>query len=128
MQTLNELLRELLNRLDTIAADHGEVNDTAVREEMAKAILNGFFRKVTDYRLPDKFAMFSANGNIDVMVALAFFIGNVGEVGDFNTFHKRLAAFQNESIVSDEGHNSDWFFGHWNTEDFDEDGERIDRR
>ena len=117
-----------MNRLDAIALEHPEVNDTAVREEMSTAILNGFFRKTEDYRLLDKFAMYSTKGNIDVMVALAYFIGNARFVAGLDTFHQRMTAFQNPEIISENDHDYSYFFGHWNPEDFDKNGQRLDRR
>ena len=131
-QTFNESLRDLLNRLDAIAPLHREITDTAVREEMAQAVLDGFFHLDKDYCYkPRKFAMFSNDGNTKIMAVLYAFISAAIEAAKregLDTFHKRLTAFQNRSIVSDEGHAYDWYFGTWHAENFDENGERIDRR
>ena len=125
MQTFQDVLRELLNRLDSIAVSHPEVEDTAVREIMALEILNGFCRKRNGYVLPEDFGMYSEKGNARVMVVLALFLGNAREFDDLDTFHARLDAFQDESLVSDKEHDYDWFFGHWEEEDFDANGKEI---
>ncbi|MCL2119689.1 MAG: hypothetical protein FWH27_14835 [Planctomycetaceae bacterium] len=126
MQTFNETLRDLLNRCDAVAQLYPEITDTAVREEMACAILEGFYRLDENYcYTPRQFAMYSDDGNTKVMAVLYAFISEAIEAAKcegLDTFHKRFAAFQNRSIVSDEGHSFDYYFGHWNTEDFDEDG------
>lgn len=127
MQTFQEILQHLLNRLDAIAAEHPEIEDTFVRESMAREILNGFCRKQTGYHLPEEFGMYSSRGNIHVMVILAYFLGFAGEFTSLNTFHRRLDAFQDESVVSDKGHDYCWFFGHWDEEDFDANGHRMKR-
>jgi len=132
MQTFNETLRDLLNRLDAVAAMYPEITDTDVRDHMSQAILQAFLHLDENYcYTPRSFAMFSDDGNTKVMAVLYAFISEAVEAAKregFDTFHKRFAAFQNRSIVSDEGHNFDYYFGHWNTEDFDENGKRVGNR
>jgi hypothetical protein len=44
---MQAILRRLLDRLDAIAEQHGEVGDTAVRDAMSDAVFDGFLRPVS---------------------------------------------------------------------------------
>jgi hypothetical protein len=49
---MQAILRRLLDRLDAIAEQHGEVGDTAVREAMSGAVFDGFLRPISAFALP----------------------------------------------------------------------------
>jgi hypothetical protein len=71
---MQAILRRLLDLLDAIAEQHGEVGDTAVREAMSEAVFDGFLRPVSAFALPDRYAMFSEEGDLLVKRALAEFL------------------------------------------------------
>jgi hypothetical protein len=62
-QIIKNALKELVRGLDRIFEKHDEVGDTDVRERMFVAILNGFIKPVTAYKMPAQFGMFSDQGN-----------------------------------------------------------------
>lgn len=73
-QIIKKALRELVRSLDLIFEKHGEIGDTAVREEMFVAIHNSFIKPVKAYKLPTTFGMFSDEGNALVRSALQKFL------------------------------------------------------
>jgi hypothetical protein len=129
MQTFNETLRDLLNRCDAVAEMYPEITASDVRVQMTRAVFDGFLHLSENYCLtPRPFAMPSQGGDTKVMAVLYAFISEAGDVAkreDLDTFQKRLAAFQNKTIVSDEGHDYHWYFDTWDAGGFDEDGKPI---
>lgn len=126
---MQSLLRNLLNRLDTIAEDHEEIGDTDVREAMLDAVFDGFVRPVTDYLPPADYGMSSDGANRAIHEALAWFISAANsraEVLGLSSFNPRLAAFQDEEVRSDRGSYFDDYFGWINPAQFDESGLRLD--
>lgn len=108
-------LKALLNRLETIAEEHGEVTDTDVREQMYAAVYHGFIAQTPGYELPTEFGLFEEEGNEAVRSALADFIeaARTAAQGDgLNTAEKRFDGFQDGSVLSDGGSPYDEFFGH----------------
>jgi hypothetical protein len=71
---MQAILRRLLDRLDAIADQHAEVGDTAVREAISEAVFDGFLRPICAFALPDRYAMFSEEGDLLVKRALAEFL------------------------------------------------------
>src|SRR5712692_9697287 len=61
--TMDAVLLELLHRLEAIGDEHEELFDSDVREAMDAAVFYGFILPKTGYVLPDKFAMFSDEGD-----------------------------------------------------------------
>ena len=104
-------LKHLLNRLDAIAEEHGEVTDTDVREQMYEAVYHGFIVQTPGYTLPAEFGLFEAPGNTVVRAALSEFITAACAAG-IATAADRFAAFQDESVLSDDGNPYDEYFGH----------------
>jgi len=68
---MQAILRRLLDRLDAIAEQHGEVGDTDFREAISDAVFDGFLRPVSAFALPDRYAMLSDEGDLLVKRALA---------------------------------------------------------
>ena len=117
------ILRRLLDRLDAIAAEqHGEVGDTAVREAMSGAVFDGFLRPISAFALPDRYAMFSEEGDLLVKRALAEFLPaanhSAADAG-LSTFHERLSVLQDDDVRSAGGSYLDDYLGWANPEDYD---------
>ena len=125
---MQAVLRRLLDRLDAIAEQHDEVGDTDVREAMSEAVFDGFLRPVPTFALPDRFAMFSKEGDRLVKQALAEFLPAAiqsAEVSVLNSFHQRPSAFQDGDVQSDGGSYYDDYSGWANPEDYDASGAAI---
>ncbi len=127
---MRAILRRLLERLDAIAEQHEEVGDTDVREAMSAAVFDGFLRPVPSFELPDRYAMFSEEGDRLVKQALAEFLPaanqHAAEVG-LTSFHERLATFQDVELQSAAGSFYDDYFGWANPMDYDVEGTDVSR-
>ncbi|QDU37409.1 hypothetical protein Mal4_17200 [Maioricimonas rarisocia] len=126
---MEELLRQLLNRLEQVSTDHEELYDTECRERMGNAVMDGFVRNKSDFVLGDDFGLHAAVANLAIKEALAEYItqanSQAAELG-ITDFHERLAAFQNSDVESDEeGSVYDDFFGHSAPDAFDSTGNVI---
>jgi hypothetical protein len=126
---MEELLRQLLNRLEQIGNDHEELYDTECRERMGNAVMDGFVRDKSGFVLGSNFGLHAEEANLAVKEALAEYIANAkakaAELG-ITDFHERRAAFQNSDVESDEeGSFYDDFFGHSAPEAFDSAGNVI---
>lgn len=127
---MEELLRQLLNRLEEIGRDHEELYDTDCREQMSDAVMSSFVRATNDLALPDTFGLYTAGANTAVREALSAYIdlarSKATDLG-LHGFHDRLAAFQNQQVTSDEqGNFYDDYFGYSDPKNFDESGNVID--
>ena len=126
---MEELLRHLLNRLDSIGKEHDELYDSECREQMGNAVMSGFVRALDRYDLPAEFGLYSAEANRMVRSALMEYVNlanaKASDVG-MSGFHDRLAAFQNPEIESDiERNYYDDFFGYAAPKAFDASGRVI---
>ncbi len=128
---MTKVLAELLERMDDIAEAHGEVAETEVRERLDEAVHDGFLIPTPGYELPDDFAMYSPEGNLAVRDVLAWFMPAATAAATsegLDTFHKRLAAFQNLDVtVGPQRLCYNDFFGWANPERYDEHGNVIPR-
>ena len=119
---MQPILRRLLDRLDVIAEQHGEVSDTAVRDAISEAVFDGFLRPSSGFALPDRYAMFSEEGDLLVKRALAEFLPaanhSAAEAG-LSTFHERLSVLQDDDVRSAGGSYLDDYLGWANPEDYD---------
>jgi hypothetical protein len=122
---MQAILRRLLDRLDAIAEQHGEVSDTAVRDAISDAVFDGFLRPVSAFVLPDRYPMFSDEGDLLVKRALAEFLQaanhSAAEAG-LSTFHQRLSALQDVDVRSAGGSYYDDYLGWADPEDYDASG------
>ncbi len=129
---MEQVLAELLSRLLAVGQAHGELYDTEVRERLDDAVHNGFLIPTTGYELPDTFAMYSAEGNRAVRGVLTWFLPAARAAAaaeGLNTFHARLAAFQNLNVtVGPQRMDYNDFFGWANPERYDEAGNVIRRK
>ncbi len=125
------ILRRLLDRLDAIGEQHGEVSDTAVRDCISAAVFDGFLRPGSAFALPDRYAMFSDEGDQLVKQALAEFLSaanhSAAEAG-LSTFHERLSALQDVDVRSAGGSYFDDYLGWADPEDYDASGAVRSRR
>ena len=122
---MQAILRRLLDRLDAIAEQHGEVSDTAVREAMSGAVFDGFLRPISAFALPDRYAMFSEEGDLLVKRALAEFLpaaNHSAAEAVLSTFHERLSALQDVDVRSAGGSYYDDYLGWADPEDYDASG------
>jgi hypothetical protein len=128
---MDELLRTLLNALDVLGEQNGEIYDTECREQMSDPIFYLFIKPTADYVMPDDFGLYSVDANRQVKAAIARYIHDASELAPslgLDGFHQRLAAFQNDSVESTVGRTYfDDFFGWMNPADFDQDGNVVKR-
>ena len=124
---MNELLLELLNKLEAIGHEHEEIYDSEVRDQMREAVHDGFLDLVPDYKLPDTFGLVSDKGNHFVREALSSYIeaakSKAQELG--LTFKQRLNAFQSTDVITSTGTTADEFFGYTPPGMFAESGEWL---
>jgi hypothetical protein len=128
---MEKVLAELLKRLMAVEEAHTEVGDTEVRERLDDAVHHGFLIPTPGYRLPDDLAMYSPEGNRAVREVLEWFLPAATAAAAaerLDTFHKRLAAFQNLDVtVGPQQVCYNDFFGWANPERYDESGNVIPR-
>ena len=118
---MGDLLKELLNALEAIGEQLERLYDSDVRDAMSDAVLNGFVRENSEFRIPDDFGLHSDYGNKAVKDALEQYISRANakasELG-WSAVHVRLAAFQDSDIASEDDQFFDDFFGYVPPEDF----------
>jgi len=109
-----QILRSLLDDLERVSKQSEEIFDTDVRERMWDAVDKGFINTKRGYALPNKFGMFSDQGNARVKEALRRFIERAttwARSHRVTSSRARLAAFQDSNVVSQGGRRYDDFFG-----------------
>ena len=112
---MKKALKQLLNALDRVFAEHEEVGDTAVRQFMYDAVHKSFIVPQPGYELPDEFGMFSEEGNKKVRAALRKFLTHpevAAAATRLKTPGERLDAFQDVDVESSEGNTQDEYFGY----------------
>lgn len=127
---MDEVLMELLHRLEAVGDTHGELFDSDVREAMDDAVFHGFIKPKPGYILPETFAMYTQEGDRKVQEVMAWFLPasrQSAEQYGLDTFHKRLMWFQNLDVRTARQNDYNDFFGWANPEQFDENG-NVGRR
>lgn len=127
---MEDLLLELLHRLEVVGDAHEELFDPDVREALDDAVFNGFIKPTPGYGLPESFAMFTPEGDRAARDLLAWFLPTArkeAKQAGLNTFHKRLRAFQNIAVRTAQTNDYNDFFGWFNPDLFDETGNVIRR-
>ena len=125
---MDEILLDLLNALEAIGEKHPELYDTECREDMGDPIFAGFISAdpaSSGYEVPSNVGLFSDEGNLAAKTAIQTFIDKAVPLAQqlgLDTFHKRLAAFQNPEIATPNGRPYDDFFGYTDPADYDESG------
>lgn len=126
---MNELLLRLLNQLDRIGSDHGELYDSECRDRMSAAIVDGFVRNVSGFVAPEEYGLWTREANLAVREALAQYLTDARQLAaelGIASFHDRLAAFQDADVESsEEGSFYDDFFGYSPPELFDASGKVV---
>jgi hypothetical protein len=121
---MEQLLLELLIRLETIGERDESLFDTVVREKIGDPIFYGFIKPEPGYVLPDEYGMPDEENRLIKTAIQAFIEGATSLVPtqDLDSFHKRLAAFQNLAVRTEHMNDYDDFFGWMNPDSFDEVG------
>lgn len=123
----SELLR-LLEALEDIGEEDESLFNTPVRQAMSNALVDGFARMRSGFVLPSSFGLDDPDADSQVRDAIERYLGAViplaSEQG-LSTFHQRLAAIQNPSVLTDEENDYEEFLGHSNPDLFDEEGNVI---
>jgi hypothetical protein len=107
-------LASLLNDLDEISKEHEEIYDTEVRERLWAYLESRFIRYDKATQLPEKFGMFSEDGNKSVRKAFAsntISLDAIIEVFELDTDQKREITFTNPELTNDNGNYLDSYFG-----------------
>ncbi len=124
---MEELLLELMRKLEIVGDRDESLYDSVVREKMGDPIFNLFIKPTAGYVMPDYYGVSEEEDRlikaalreyIDGALALAATLG-------LDTFHKRLAAFQIGEARTERGNYYDDFFGWSNPAVFDESGNVI---
>lgn len=122
---MEQILLELLVRLEAVGDQDESLFDTVVREKMGDAVFFGFIKPRPGFVLPDDYGM-PEEGNRAIEAALGAYIKGaraLAPAAGLDTFHKRLAAFQNAAVRTAEQKNDFGdFFGWSNPGQFDEAG------
>jgi hypothetical protein len=126
---VEQLLLDLMRRLEAIGDRDESLYDTVVREKMGDPVFHLFIKPKAGYLMPDDYGM-SDEDNRAIKAALCEYIDRAltlaPKVG-LDTFHKRLAAFQDLEVRTEQANYYDDFFGWSNPEQFDCEGNVIRR-
>jgi hypothetical protein len=112
---IKKALKQFLTALDKYYSKHGEMGDTDVRDQMYAAIYRGFIQPQRGYALPERFGMFSDEGNAMVRAAFKAFLTHpevLAASKALKTPQERFDAFQDESVETAEGMTCFEYFGH----------------
>jgi hypothetical protein len=121
---VDQILLELLMRLEAIGARDESLFDTVVREKMGDPIFYGFIKPEPGYVLPDDYGM-PDEANRLIKAALGAYIEGARPFATtlgIESFHERLAAFQNLDVRTEQKNDYDDFFGWMNPDLFDQAG------
>lgn len=114
---IKKALGQLLTAFDKIFAEHEEIGDSDVRDQMYAAIYGSFIQPQRGYTLPARFGMFSDKGNDLVRFALHKFLTHP-EIRiaskALKTPEHRFAAFQDGDVETSEGTTCFEYFGYSN--------------
>ena len=124
---MEQLLLELLLKLEPIWA-YEPFNDRVSGGKMLASVFGLFIRPEPGYELPHDFGLSAEENRIirDALQAYTEAARALAPALGINTFHKRLAAFQNDAVVTqrEKLHYAD-IFGHTPPKQFDEEGNPI---
>jgi hypothetical protein len=124
---MEKALRQFLARLEAVDEDHEGLGDTNVREHMGEDVLRGFLRLDPDFTPSGEYGL-DAEGNKRVATVIARFVTAAraaAERDGLDTFHARLAAFQNDAVRTEDGSDYNDFFGVLEPEWFDAAGNDL---
>jgi hypothetical protein len=124
MRDMRGILLRLFQELEQVGAEHEELYDTEVRNAMGSTVFRGFL-KPDGKPLPPMTYLDDEAANQQVMHALRNYIDAANERArqlGLVKFKDRLAAFQNCSVITEEGNTTDDFFGYYNPAAYDDEG------
>jgi hypothetical protein len=124
---MDELLLQLLKRLEEVGERHGEIYSTVCRDLMREAVHDGFLQPVDNFSLPTEFGLASGAADEEVRNALAQYLAAATtKANDLGLpFLGRLEALQNPNVITERGTTYDLFFGYTPPTDFTESGDWI---
>jgi len=104
-------LATLLNRLEEIGEEHGEMYDTECREKMSEALFTSFVYNKEGYTLATDFGFYEAEGNKEVGEALRVYIDAMKPLAKESTEEERMDMIEDYEVESEEGQTFDDFLG-----------------
>jgi hypothetical protein len=108
---IESALKQLLDRFDAISDSDDDLTDTDVRERLMEAIYNGFLVRTPGYVLPDGYSLFKVpECNALIRQAMAECLAAASKTAAADP-HERFLQFQDHSVLSDRGHDFNWYFG-----------------
>jgi hypothetical protein len=128
--TMDDLLLELLRRLELLGEAYGELYDSEAREQIGDIVMDGFVRRKPGFVMPNRLGMVSETADLELRQALADYIEGAnkmaGEIG-LSSFHARLASFQSRAVRTNSAIAVDYeeLFGHSPPEWYDEAGDVL---
>lgn len=126
---MEQLLLDLMRRLEAVGDRRQSLYDTVVREKMGDPIFHLFVKPTPGYVMPDEYGMPDEDNRV-IKAALREYIDGASALAPalgLDTFHKRLAAFQNGEVRTAGANYYDDFFGWSAPQLFDEAGNVIRR-
>jgi hypothetical protein len=117
-------LLELLEELEDIGNEDEQIFDSEVREVIGDAIFLALVKAEPGYALPTSFGM-GPDLDARVYAAVQSFVSKAtveANQAGLRTFKARLLAFQDSSVITDEGNDFEDFFGAADPDDFDDAG------
>ena len=124
---MERALREFLERLEDIEEEHDGLGETDVREHMGDDILRGFLRLEPGFVPLGQYGLDPAADRL-VTDAIAMFVKAAGAAAKrerIDSFHARLAAFQNDEVRTVIGSDYNDFFGYKDPSWFDPSGNLL---
>src|SRR5437763_1378541 len=102
---MNELLLRLLYELEAIGKVHEEITDTESREAMRRAVFHSFLKPDPSFVIPTDLGLYDDADNEVVKEAIKRYVQDANTIANElgMSFHARLKAFQNPSVVTAEG-------------------------
>lgn len=121
---MDQLLRDLLNKLTKIDEDYGDLTATDVREAMFDYVWAGFL--MPNASEPEQGDLYIDEEEIESAVwdALQAYVTQASAAAKSLelTFKERLAAFQGTEVETEDGMTCDEFFGWIDPDEYDDDG------
>lgn len=107
---MKNALRQLLERLDKLRAEHPELGEPEVGEVLSDALFHSFILRLPGYSLPESLGLVSPAGNAAVRIALADFLDATADCPG-RTPVQRFAMFQDPTVETKAGRIYGDYFG-----------------
>jgi len=104
----------LLEDLESLGQEHGELYDTDVRERLWAVAETGLIRQSPGYRVPTELGMFTPEANarlVQIMESHLKRLRSTFETFGLDTEEKRALSFHNPRLHTESGKSVDEFFG-----------------